>query len=501
MLSSWRAPLLRRTVDETTQSFYQAYNCCWLESNTCAHFAEGSPEQRWVFATGYNGITYPVQITFDDECEPSVYRLGLPCPTDRLTVDVVEARTKATEPRAYAFAYEDSFGRASALSEPTDVLLIEDGTAALISGWADPGDDWDVQYVRIYRSQAGFESVLKEEANSMDSAWLLVDRVLVTQTSYTDTKHSSELVDAVENDVVEPPPDGLRGITWVQSMNCLVGFLDRTIYFSNNNQYHNWKNRLLLDDNIRAICESNDVIYVATDGPPYVITGKADCNTAACRTALRMPEPLPLIGSGHRSMIETPSGAIYPTHTGLVLMSGNSAPKILTRAFYSPTQWQALQPDTAVLAQHEGRLFAFFRNGAFTLTLPDGAGTSADSDAHSELSLRPTSVLVTRQGKFLLHIGTDVLEWGMGTTYLPHTYTGPLVLSGVPVNFGAAQILLARGVEHVEVLADGDAVLDEDTSRTAYWALPMWAAQSYQWRLSGTGTVQSITLAPSTKEL
>jgi hypothetical protein len=501
-LESWRSTRKVHEVASNAKSIYQAFNCCWMESSKCASWAEGSTEQQHVFATNYNDYPYPVRITFDALCDPTVYRLGLPCPEGRPAAMGVESFSKGAVPRQYAYQYVDSFGNFSALSEPSEEVIVEDGSSVQVSGWTIPAGGWDVQEIRIYRTVTGYESPLKESENTVDAAWMLVDTIPATQLSYVDTKIDFDLTESLGEDFVEPPPATLKGMTWIQSMNCLAGFDGRYLYFSQNNNYHNWVHKIQLDDTVRAIVESNDIIYVATDGAPYVVPGAVDCKDAGCRRAIRMPEALPIVGAGFRSMTAVPSGAVYPTHHGLVYMGGRNAPIIITSSHYAPDDWQALHPDTAKIGYHLGRLFCFFRMGAFCMAIKDGAGTNAELEHHTELSLRPDEIFVTRTGRLLLRFGASVEEWDRGNTLLPHTYESSESLIGVPFNFGALQVLMAPGSERIQLYCDDFPALDESLFQSDHFALPLWATgQSFKWVLSGTAKVKMVSLAPSTKEL
>ena len=500
-LQAWREPRPVRTLGENTKSVYQAYNCCWLESTTCASFAQGAVETQHVFATNYNGLPYPVRIVTDDVCEPQVYRLGLPCPETAPDVLAATTLSKASAPRQYIIQYEDSFGNRSAGSPPSAQVIVTDGAGVLLSGWALPAGDWDIQHLIILRSTPGFDSAFAEDKNEQDATWMEVAKIPATQSAYTDYINDIDLYDAMQQDAPRPPPAGLQGLTWVQSMNCLVGFVGNKLYFSSNNQYHDWQADLTLDDNIRGIVESNDIIYVATDGHPYVIGGAVDCKAAGCREVVRMPQPLPLVGSGARGIIATPNGAVYATHQGLAMMSGKGAPLILTAALYAEDDWQKLHPDTAVLAYFEGKLFAFMRKGGFCITVKDGAGTGIDSDVHTELSLRPAEAFVSRSGRLYFRTGALLSEWDRGAQLMPYRYESGTAVASVPLNFAAAQIRLDAGEVRVQMYADDVLALDETALKSTVFSLPQWVAQEFRWVLTGTATVKSLGLAPSTKVL
>jgi len=503
-LDSWREPGLVRTLDADAKSVYQAFNCCWLQSTKCASWAEGSVEQRHVFATGYNDFAYPVRIVLDADCEETVLRLGLPCPTEPPSTQGTTTFSKASSPRQYVYRWVDSLGNTSNTSLPSTVLVTEDGDAVVVSGWVLPpaAENWDIQEIQILRSVAGYESSFKEGENKIDAAWMIVDTIPAAQTSFVDRAFDADLLEAMAEDEAAPPPAGLQGMTWVRSMNCLAGFAGRKLYFSENNNYHNWPYQLQLDDTVKAIVESNGQIYVATDGAPYVVDGAADCQNAGCRQAIRMPEPLPLVGSGFRNMVALPSGAAYPSHSGMVYLRSRQVPQMLTSRHYAPSDWQALHPDTMKAVYHEGRLYAFFRKGAFCLALQEGSSTAGETEHHTELSLRPDEVLQTRLGRLYLRFGREIKEWDRGTRRMPHLWESGEVLAGVPFNFGALQVMMEPGAERVSLTVDGELALDEELFASDHFALPLWATgQRFQWVLTGTARVKQISLAPSTKEL
>lgn len=503
-LDSWREMRDVYTVPEGSKSVYQAFNCCWLTSTKCASWAEGSVEQRHVFATQYNDYDYPVRIVCDSLCEPTVYRLGLPCPTDSPQASAASNYSKGSASRQYVIRWVDTFGNTSNTSPASNTVIVADGDPVVLSGWALPAstENWDIQSIQVFRSVSGYESATKESENKIDAAWMLVAALPKTATSFVDRVSDADLLEALGEDEVEPPPANLRGITWIRTMNCLAGFAGKEIFFTENNSYHNWAYKLQLDDTAKAIVECNDMIYVATDGAPYAIEGNADCQTAGCRRAVRMPESLPLVGGGFRSMVATPSGAVYPTHSGLVYMTGRRAPVIVSANHYSPEDWQALHPDTMKAVYHEGRLYAFFRKGAFCLAMKDGATTAAETEHHTELSARPDEVMNTRLGRLFLRFGAEVKEWDRGLNKMPHRYESGETIANVPINFGALQVIMEPGVERVQLFVDDDVALDETLHLSDDFPLPLWATgQRFSWALSGTARVKLLSIAPSSKEL
>jgi hypothetical protein len=505
-LASWRTPRVVDTLAPGVKSVHMSGHCCRVDS-TCSNtsWAEGPAPLSHVFATQFSDKPWPVRIAFDDMCTPTVTRLGLPCPAERLDAQAPpEAIGKGTTPRQYIYRWRNAYCEESSPSPPSQQLLVADGTAVQLSGWVLPpaAEEWPIVQLAIYRSVSGFESATRVSENKIDAAWMLVDVIDAADVSYLDTKRDADLYEAMDDGRADPPPADLRGVVQVDGANTLVGFVGRDVVFSHNGQPGSWPYRLRLDDTVRGLAESGGVVYVATDGHPYVITGEASCDAAECRRVQRMPEALPLVGCC-TSMSPVPGGAVYPSHDGLVLMSGNQAPRLITASHYAARDWQALHPDTVKAAYHMGRLFVFARNGAFILGVNVGATTNAQDTAHhTELSLRPQAAWVTRTGRLLLRLGDSVVEWDRGATLMPHRYESGDVLAGVPVGMGAAQVLMAPGDERLQVYVGGVLAADDTFMGDGVVSLPLWAVgQSFRFVLTGTAHVYSVSIAPSTKEL
>jgi hypothetical protein len=424
-------------------------------------------------------------------------------------VPAATERSKDAAPRQYLYRWRNARCEESNASEPSELITVADGTPVLLSGWSlpDPAEAWDITGIAIYRSSAGYEPATGGVGDlKLDAAWMLVTVLEPSAVSFTDTLRDVELFTAMDEGRIEAPPANLRGLTWIEATNTLVGYVGRELIFSVNGQPHNWRHRLFLDDTIRGIVDSGGVLYVATDGHPYVVTAAVDCDAASCRQHTRFPQGLPMAGACSR-IIAIPGGAVYPSHDGIVLMQGRTLPVLLTATHYSDRDWQALRPDSAVLAYHMGRLFCFAHGGAFVLALKTGASTTAlDVAHHSSLSARPTAVWVTRAGRLFMVLDGDIVEWDKGPTRLEYEYQCGEVLAGVPVAMGAVQLLLAADggppPVRLRVTADGDEVLDEEFARSGYVPLPLWAVgQTWQCTLSGRARVKMFSIAPSTKEL
>lgn len=497
-LESWREPQLIRSVAEGTRTSV-LYDCCWVDFNSAVDVAYGPVNCKKIFTTGSQ--PWPAVHTFDG-CTMTVSRLGVPCADRAPSTFGGSPAGKSTEGRAYAYQYRNAAGERGSLSQASTAMLAADGQAIVVSGWEVPDVSWGVTHVRIFRSVSGHQTG-REAGNVLDTVWMYVGEAAINAASFTDTVFNEDLIEALEEDIANPPPAELRGMIWIKSMNALAGFVGKRVYFSENNSYHHWPYYLDLDDNVCALTESNGTIYAATDGAPYAITGAVDCANAGCRQAVRLPAIYPMVGCGNRRMAAVPQGAVYPTHDGLVALSGAGIPQLLTQPLYAPDDWHKLYPESVIPVHFNGRLFVFARERGFVLTLANGPESSWPLDGHSELSdTGVVDAFVSRAGEFFIVKDGAVYQWDRGAVLRPHSWKSPEIVTPTMLSFGAGRLWHEHGEEQVKIKVDGRTVLDRGVISSRVFRLPMWAEGSvWSVELQGTATVKLFSMATSMKEL
>lgn len=525
-LDAWREPRQIRAAPQGTITSLQ-HQCCWLDFDTCVDYALSSPQcPDQVFITGRRintpegDTTYPERVVIDpDGCEVSFHRLGLPCPMLALDQDelgqpteanfmITEVNTEEKDFMGYslAYQYENAFGERSQLSPATKAIMLKDGATVIITAWPVPDPSWGVTTVRFFRtvSAIGASMSMPDGNNEPDTTWMLIgeadiDAPLFTYvTGYTDTLES-----ALEEDIVLPPPQGLRGITWVQSQNTLAGYVGNRVYFTENHEVHNWRHYLDLDDNICAMKEVNNALYVMTDGRPYVLEGAKECRNAHLRAVVRLPVDWPMVACGNKHIGEIPEGVVYPSHNGLVLLSGSSKQSLFTHPLYAPEDWQALQPHTVIPEMYGGKLFVFARGGSFVVNTASGTEPGWDLDTHSELSDRNViDAFRTRSGElYILKDDSAIYHWNKGTKLRPYEWRSPLFRLDAPVNFGGFRYVLKNGEVRAEIRYDGDTAFNEKLFMTDEQTLPLWAfGHDWEIRLNGTATVSLVAIATSMRD-
>lgn len=502
-LDSWREPLPvdQAPAGEATLRFRGI--CEFDTSATCVDWTLGDNRCKRYFSTG--DTPWPVTGVIGADAGLST-RLGVPCPGRRISVQkqpVAGGVTKDLYGRSYAYQYVNKYHEPGALSPPTPIGLVNELDHWLLSGWEIPSPEWGVTHIRIYRTVSGHETG-REEINTYDTAWMYVDTVEIGAGFYLDSKLNEELSRALEEDVVVPPPAELQGITLMESQDILIGYTGRRIYFSEANSFHNWPHFLELDDEVCGIIESNGILYVGTNGRPYAITAMADCDSAFCREAIRLPGNYPKLGCGNRTMARVRSGAVYPSHDGLVFMAGKRAPVLLTWALYTPEQWQLMEPQTAVPVEHGGRLFVFMAGGSFVMQSPESAEQGWDNDFHSQLSdTDVVDAFATKTGElYILRTNGEIALWDRGQDIRPHRWVSGEYVIPTDRAIGAGRMHHEYGKEHLRVEVDGRIVLDRDVVSSRVFRLPMYSIGSrWQFTLSGTARVSLLSLATAMQDL
>lgn len=502
-LDAWREPRLVREVTEGAATVY-LHDKCWLDWDTCVDIAQGPATCREFYTTGDQ--PWPAVMSLNaDTCVPSVQRLGVLCAYQALSVvggDLNASAPKDTEARIYAYQFMNSRREFGALSTASASVTVRDGQTVVVSGWEVPDASWGITHVRLFRAVSAYQSE-REAGNVLDTVWMLVAEVPVAAGVYVDEAFNDDLFEALEQDIADPPPANLRGIVLIESMNALAGFVGNRVYFSENNSQHEWPYHLDLDDNVCALIENNGVLYAATDGAPYAITAAVDCANAGCRRAVKLPVKYPMAGCGNRRMTKTPGGAVYPTHDGLVALSGTSMPQLFTAPLYAPDDWHKLLPESVRPVAFNGHLFVFARGGSFVLSLANGPEAGWPLDTHSTLSdTDVVDAFVSRTGDFFIVKATGVYQWDRGGTLRPYRWQSPELVAPVPVNFAAGNLSFRGGAVDVKITTDGRTALDRSVLSSRVFTLPMWATGT-RWRvmLEGTGSVSLFSMATSMKEL
>lgn len=502
-VDAWREPRLVHTPAEGTLTSF-CHSGCWLDFSTCVDIAHSNVTcVDHLFLTGH--ADYPERLVIaPDGCTQTLYRLGLPCPMTAPTVSYGSGGAdKDNTGFSFAYQYENAFGERSALSPGSPPTMHPDGSSNVVSGWTVPDPSWGVVNVRIYRTVSAVSPAMAkiDAGNIFDTTWMLVASVPVGSASVTVSSYADELVEALEEDHVYPPPAELQGIVWFEEMNVLAGYVANKVYLSEPHNYHNWPVTLTLDDNVCGICASGGHLYVVTDGTPYIVTPSPGGATSA--RAHKLAAKMPSAACGNRHIEALPDGIVYPSHDGLAKLSGNAVPALYTSALYAPDDWQALRPHSIIPCLYGDKLFVFAEAGAFVVKAASAGNGGWSLDFHTELSDRGVITATTnRSGEMFLLKADGVYQWNRGNTLRPFQWHSALFRLPRPLSLAAIRTVITRGFLDLEVYADGVRVYDDTVLQTDNDLLPMWAiGHDWQIRARGTCTLSYLALATSMKEL
>lgn len=495
-LDSWREPKAIGTVPAGTIRVHR-FGCCWLPFDSCVDLTDGPILCNDFYLTGRT--TYPEVGSVGEDCEPVYSRLGVPCPEFKLAaMPTSAAGNKDLVSTSFTYQYVNARGKVGQPSPAGDLVTFNEGTPVVLSGWAIPDPSWQVTHVRLAVLVSGHESG-KEPTNTLDTSSLIIDDVPINAASYTFNVPFETLDDAVEEDFVRPPPEDLKGICRISSMNCLAGFSGRRVYFSHSNNMDDWPYFLDVDDTIKAITESGDTIYVATLGRPAVIQGAADCKTAGCRNVIVHQEAFPMVNT---TMVSLPHGAGYAAKDGFVVLAGNKTPKLLTWSLYAPEDWHEYPPNKVFPVYHNSYLYLFGERRSAVMQLAGLENQGWQADAHSWLSDRVTYACTGGDGELYMLKGTTIERWNAGSALRPHKWVSPEIVSGTVKNFRAAYMHLSRGPEQFVMRVDDRIIESRAVTKPQDFVLPAWGSgYRFQVTLIGTAKVRLVSVATSYKEL
>ena len=196
--------------------------------------------------------------------------------------------------------------------------------------------------------------------------------------NFTDDFNYRSLLDVLQTNEYDPPPEGLLGLTVIQN-NILAGFVGNDLYLSEPAVFHAWpeKYKRSFESPIVGLAQIGGNLLVLTESYPYILSGTDPAVMSQARLSSRYP------CLNRKSIVETSFGVVWATHDGLAVYAPSLAGQLLTRLVHSSDTWnQSLDPATLVGTTYKDSYFASHSTGAIILEVGDnrGAPTFVDSD-------------------------------------------------------------------------------------------------------------------------
>ena len=256
--------------------------------------------------------------------------------------------------------------------------------------------------------------------------------------NFTDDFNYRSLLNILNSNEYDPPPETLTGITVIQN-NIMVGFVGNDIYFSEPNKFHAWpdKYKISLEYNVVGMVALGSDLLVMTEGYPYTISG----SDPAVMTTSRYSTNYPCLSK--RSIVQTDAGVMYATHEGLALASYVGGVQIATVAAHSPDTWNiALNPSTIVGTFYDSMYFASHSTGSFIYRKGQDPQAIGDFVNHAPIF---TATWFDPQTGFLYYVtGTngDIVRWDdPGQPNSQYMWKSKVFVSQEPFNMGAARVV------------------------------------------------------------
>ena len=188
---------------------------------------------------------------------------------------------------------------------------------------------------------------------------------------FTDDFNVTSLLDVLESDEYEAPPENLKGLVAMQN-NILAGFVANEIYFSEPNLPHAWPRpyKITIEHDVVGLAPIGGSLLVLTESFPYIIQGS---DPAAAFSTQRIDLQYPCLNI--KSIVTLSGGVVWSSHDGLAYYSPFAGAQLITKFNYNNDTWSVdLDPTTIVGTFYSDMYFASHSTGAFTFARDERTG-------------------------------------------------------------------------------------------------------------------------------
>jgi hypothetical protein len=254
---------------------------------------------------------------------------------------------------------------------------------------------------------------------------------------FTDDFDSRSLLDILDTDEYDPPPDDLQGLTTIQN-NILAGFVGNTLYFSEPGLPHAWPARYAtpLGYDIVAIAAIAGSLLVTTKGYPYLVSTN---DPASGISTARIDVLYPNLNA--RSLVTMGYGIVWSTNDGLAVYSPSSGAALVTKMLYNNDTWSVDVTPSTVIAEYYGEnYFASHSGGSFVFEQDAKVGGFFVDTG----PIFTASWYDTQTGRLYYVSGTngDIYEWDdLTQPALTMEWKSKVIITKDMINLGAARVV------------------------------------------------------------
>lgn len=472
-----------------------AYDGNWLSFDAPTRFAPGPVDTDRLYITTEGEVPKLHEVS-----SGITHDLALPTPTAPPTVAInTEPADDPEDPLpvetvVYVTTWVTDLDEESPPSPVSASINVKEGATVdvtIVDNLAPAGTR--INRIRVYRSQT----------SALGTTGLYFVKELSVGTGlFVHDLETDPLQELIPSTDYDPPVDDLEGITAMQQ-GMMAAFTGKSLYFCEPYQPHAWplKYELKTDYDIVGLAATGGTLFVLTKGTPYVVQGTAPENMIMDR----MDQNLPCLSKD--GIVDVGIAVLYPSHDGLVYLSGGSA-TVITRPLFDRRKWADLQPQTFIAGNHDGQyVVSYIPKGEVDrqVLMVDLEG---DTPSVSRRDLAPT--------KFSYDIVTGHLFYSDGTTIIKQfadvgkakaslTWKSGDILMPSPTSFSC---VLLQGVEYDPVGAPARvSIYGDDTLITTIEdinnirRLPNNLATRWHIEITGAVDVDRVSVAGAPDEL
>ena len=415
------------------------------------------------------------------------YQLGIPAPTigPAITSSTSPANGETPETRAYLFTYVSAYGEEGPPSPASGLVSVSPNSTTAISLLGTPAGSYNITLKRIYRSSAVGSS----------AQWQFVADVPVATTSYTDTIVQANLGEVLQSEDWVAPPAGLKGLR-LMANGAAVGFVGKTLYFSEPNLPHAWPHQYPIDFDIVGIATYGQFVAVLTTSFPYLFQGIDPAAMSSSKL------PLPQACVSKRSIVETGNGVIYASPDGLVEIGATN--DVITKGLFNRDQWQAFVPSSIQTYAYNGRIHCMYSTGSARGCLVfDFTGQGAvltTNDIHTTTAVTAGFYDASTDRLYLAQ-GSNIVRFDQGSA-VPYIWKSKVFRLSAPENIGIGQVVAESYPVTFKLYCEGALKLTKTVNNNNQFRLPSgFRAYDWEFQLEGMAEVAEVVLASSTTEL
>lgn len=447
-------------------------------------------DANWrLIADGPSSATSTIDTTLDANAATGAFSStlrDLPAkPTGTPTVNATIPPKKVPESRTYVFTYVSTFGEEGPPSDASAVVELDPELPVTVScpGGAPVAN---VTLKRIYRS-----STVGSRAS-----FQFVAEIPVATTSYVDSVTQANLGEVLPSENWVGPPAGLKGLR-LMANGAAVGFVGKTVYFSEPNLPHAWPHQYTVDEEIVGIATYGQTVAVLTKAYPYLFQGI----DPAAMSSTKMP--LPQACSSKQSIVETGDGVLYASEDGLV--SIGSGISVLTQNIYSRDQWQALNPDSMKCFIYNGRVIVFYTTsgGSRGTLLMDvsGQGALLTTTNINALTAVHSGFYDPKTDILYLALGTNIVRFDSGSN-LTMLWRSKDFRLPFPESLTTAQVRAEAYPVEFRLYADGVLRHAKTVNSGEQFRLPSgFRGLDWEFEIEGSNEVSEVLISSSSVEL